>query len=141
MARWVRIRWPELDTAIRMEIEEKNSNLGDEIWEALPFSCVQDHGVVTGKIMYCWVPLVSTAPIHFAAWHSQAPIGRVFYSQGTGNKIIINYGVATEDIDAPVLAVVAKEDLAKLEPVGRRAWESCYITKDIIEVIFEKGES
>ncbi len=141
MVRCVRMHWPQLKTAIRMMLADKeNPELADEFWQSLPFRCVQEHGVVTGKILYCWVPMISIAPVRYSEWHSKARVGRVFYSQGTGNKVIVNYGRATEDIGAPVLGAVVKEDLDKLDPVGRRSWESTYITKEIIEVVFERQE-
>lgn len=139
MARLVRMRWPELEAEAVMELEERNRELADEFWAALPFTCVQDHGVVTGKIMYCWAPLASIVPIHYQEWHSKAPFGRVFFSQGTGNKVIINYGKATEDINAPVLGKIGSKDFAALEAIGPRVWESTYITKEIFEVHFEKA--
>jgi len=134
------VRWPGLHAKVSVQLAaDLNADLVREVWGNLPFTCVQDHGVVTGKIMYCWVPLVSIAPVERLDKHTEAPIGRVSYSQGTGNKIIIKYGECTEDIGAPVLGIVAKEDLATLDQVGKQAWESSYLTKDLIEVVFEKG--
>jgi hypothetical protein len=136
------MRWPAFDVVVRVDLEDDvNRDLVEEVWQNLPFTCVQDHGVVTGKIMYCWVPMVSTAVVRKTVKHTDATFGTVFYSQGTGNKIIVNYGKCTEDIGVPVLGMVAKQDHPKLEHMGKRAWESSYINKELIDVVFEKGGS
>lgn len=141
MARSMVVRWPSLGSKVTVRLsDDTNRALVDDVWQNLPFSCVQDHGVVTGEIVYCWVPMVSTAEVTKMELHSEAPQGQVSYSQGTGNKIIIKYGPATEDIGAPELGVVVEEDFPTLVSVGRRAWESTYATKDLIEVVFERGE-
>ena len=134
------VRWPKVGAQVNVQLADNvNPELVQEVWRSLPFTCVQDHGVVTGKIMYCWIPLVSIAPVKRLDKHTDAPIGRVSYSQGTGNKIIIKYGECTEDIGAPVLGLVPEDDILTLEHVGRLAWESTYISKDIVEVVFERG--
>lgn len=138
MAKKVLMTWPSLDIRLTMELEDRNPALRDEFWSALDFETIQDHGVVTGKIMYCWAPLVSLAPVQFADWHSRAPYGRVFYSQGTGNKIIVNYGKATEDIDAPVLGQLVGDGLDKLDVIGAASWHSVYTTKELIPVQFSR---
>ena len=140
MGRSMMMRWPAFDVVVRVNLaDDVNRELVNEVWQKLPFTCVQDHGVVTGKIMYCWVPMVSTAAVRKMIKHTDANVGVVSYSQGTGNKIIVNYGKCTEDIGAPTLGMVAKQDQTKLDEMGKRAWESSYITKELIDVVFEKG--
>ena len=139
MARTVRMKWPTLSAEVSMELEERNPELAEEFWSHLDFETIQDHGVVTGKIMYCWAPMVSLAPVRFADWHSKAPFGRVFYSQGTGNKVIVNYGKATEDIDAPVLGHIRGDVHDVLERVGQAAWQSVYTTKELIAVRYARA--
>ena len=65
---------------------------------------------------------------------SAAPFGRVFYSQGTGNKVIVNYGKATEDIDAPVLGQIRGDVYNVLERIGQASWHSVYTSKELIPV-------
>lgn len=139
--RRMKIEWPELKTSIEAILEDsRNPELCDEIWKELPFECIQEHGVVTGKIIYCWTPVVSMAPVRVAQKHTDAPVGRVSYSQGTGNKVIIKYGECTEDIGAPVLAKIDKKDIEKLKKIGKEIWYHVYCSKEIYRVRFSRKE-
>jgi hypothetical protein len=131
--------WPDLEVKVPFQLEDaKNPELCDEFWDNLPFEAVQEHGMVTGKIIYTWVPIVSTAPVHFAQLHTESPIGRVSYSQGTGNKVIIKYGECSEDCPAPVLGYVPEDYHERLNFIGRSIWRNYFGPKKIIKVVFEK---
>jgi hypothetical protein len=137
--RRMKMEWPQLKMSIEAILEDGlNPELCEEIWKELPFECIQEHGVVTGKIIYCWTPAVSQAPVKALEKHTDAAVGRVSYSQGTGNKIIIKYGECTEDIGAPVLARIDPKDIETLKTVGKIIWDSVYISKDIYHVIFSR---
>jgi hypothetical protein len=139
--RRIMIEWPELNISVEAMLEDaRNPELCEEIWRELPFECIQDHGVVTGQIIYCWTPVISIAPVKVAEKHTEAPVGRISFSQATGNKIIIKYGPCTEDIAAPVLAKVVDEDLEKLRVVGKQIWESTFYNKKLYRVIFRRKE-
>jgi hypothetical protein len=133
--------WPDLGLSSYFELDtEANPELTDEFWNALPFETVQEHGAVTGKLIYCWVPIVSGAPVRVQNTHLASPDGRVSYSQFTGNKVIIKFGPLTEDINAPVLGLVPAEELDTIAAVGETVWNSYHEDKRIISVVFGKDE-
>ena len=82
--------------------------------------------------MYAWTPLVSTAAIRVRERICDAPVGRLRFSQSTGQKLIVQYGPTTEDLAQPVLGEIAGADADKLPEVGRRVWSSTYETKELI---------
>ena len=76
--------WPELGLKARASLaDDKNPELGEEVWNALPFESIMNNAVVTDGSMYCWVPMLSFAPIHHKERIDLAPVGRLRYSQNT----------------------------------------------------------
>lgn len=139
--RVVKMTWPELGVSMPIQLEdEKNKELCDEFWGNLPLVLVQEHGTVTGKIIYGWVNMLSFAPVKFAQKHSESPVGRVSYSQGTGNKIIIKYGECSEDCFAPCLGYIAPEYHKDLAAVGKKIWDNYQFDKAIYTAKFERSE-
>jgi hypothetical protein len=137
----VAMSWPDLGISTYFDLDvEANPELTSEFWDALPFDTVQEHGAVTGKLIYCWVPIVSAAPVRVQNTHLAGPDGRVSYSQFTGNKVIIKFGPLTEDINAPVLGLVPAEELHKIAQVGETVWRSYHEDKRVIRVAFRKDE-
>jgi hypothetical protein len=110
----------------------ENPELCEDVIKALPFTIIQDHAVVSGQSIYAWTPIVSTAPVRVKERQCDAPIGRIRFSQGTGQKFIVQYGAVTEDIATPVLGEVLPEHAARLEEVGRRVWDSTFDSKEPI---------
>lgn len=138
--RKVWMEWPDFDIKIPFELEDnQNRGLCDEVWDALPFQTIQEHGVVSGKLIYTWAPLVSLADAPLQQLHSEAPVGRVAYSQGTGNKIIIIYGEISEDLPAPVLGLIPDEYHEQLKVVGEKIWHNTVGPKTIYTVRFTRG--
>lgn len=131
---------PDFDLSLVIDCEERNSELCDELWNRLPFDCVQEHGMVSGELIYCWVPLISVAPTPYRLMYTESPLGCVTYSQGTGNKIIIKYGPCNEDLYAPVLGYVRQESIAELARVGREVWFNYFNDKKIFVVHFSRWE-
>jgi hypothetical protein len=135
--------YPDLNLSISaVLLDEVNPELCDVFWNHLPFVCLQEHAVVSGESMYCWVPIVTTAPVRYREKLTEAPVGRLRYSQMTGNKIAVRYGPVTEPLahTAPI-AQVSEDDLEKLKAVGKAVWDCIFCTKKIIAVHFEKGEN
>jgi hypothetical protein len=138
----VTIEWPDLTMSISATLlEEKNPELCDVFWSSLPFESIQEHAVVSGESIYCWAPIVTTAPVRTREKLIETPVGRLRYSQTTGNKLAMRYGPVTEPLahTAPVCQVL-EDDLEKLRLVGKAVWDSTFYTKKIIMVHFEKEE-
>ncbi|MET8861161.1 hypothetical protein ABZW95_34060, partial [Streptomyces sp. NPDC004579] len=106
-----------------------NPQLASEFLEALPFTVLQDHAMVTGESMYAWTPLVSLAPTPVTERICDAPPGRLRYSQATGNKLVVQYGRTSETLSVPVLGNVELEDTDVLQKVGPAVWESTFRSK------------
>lgn len=135
------MEFPDFDTKMVIELDETNKELCDEVWNALPFSSVQEHGMVSGEIIYCWVPVLSQAKIEKKQLHTESPVGRVSYSQGTGNKIIIKYGECSEDLYAPVLGLIDEKYHGELKRVSREVWFNYFNDKKVLIVNFSKLEA
>lgn len=130
----------ELGLSAVIECEEKNRALCDEIWSCLPFSSVQEHGMVSGELIYSWIPLVSEAEVEYRLMYTESPVGCVTYSQGTGNKIIIKYGPCNEDLYAPVLGYVREESLKELAEAGKTIWFNYFNDKKVYITDFRRWE-
>jgi hypothetical protein len=101
-----------------------NPELVEEFISALPFTILQEHALVSGESMFAWTPLVSTAPVRHNERICDAPIGRLRYSQNSGQKFIVQYGLTTENLAAPVLGQIIPEHRAGLAAVGEAAWRN-----------------
>lgn len=141
MNRKILLEWPDLGFCVRAELaDDKNQELCNEIWNALPISSIINNAVVTDGSMYCWVPLLSYAPIHVRERIDRAPIGRLRYSQNTGNKIIIQYGNCNEDIMGSVLGQVDEQDIKIIKEIGKYTMESIFMTKKELHVKISRLE-
>ena len=132
------MEFPDFKMKMTIELDEANKELVDEVWNALPFTSVQEHGMVSGEMIYCWVPVLSEAKIVNKQLHTESPLGRVSYSQGTGNKIIVKYGECNEDLYAPVLGLIDEKNMPELKKVGREVWFNYFNDKKIYTVKFSK---
>jgi hypothetical protein len=137
----VAIEWPDLHISVSATLlEDKNPELCEVFWTHLPFQSVQEHAVVSGEGIYCWAPIVTTAPVRYTERLTEMPEGRLQYIQATGNKIGLDYGPITEPLDhATPIGQVAEDDLPKLKSVGKAVWDSAFYTKKIIMVHFKKA--
>ncbi|KAL3512627.1 hypothetical protein ACH5RR_025344 [Cinchona calisaya] len=129
----IMLTWEPLGISVNAFLAtNENPELCDDIIRVLPFRVLQDHAVVSGESMYAWVPVVSTAPVRVKERQCDAPKGRIRFSQITGNKLVIQYGEVTEDIETPVLGEIVPEHRDRLDEVGRRVLQSTFDTKDLI---------
>lgn len=138
--RKIQMEIPDLGFRAIIECEERNRKLCDEIWEKLPFDSVQEHGMVSGELIYSWIPLVSEAEVEYRLMYTESPVGCVTYSQGTGNKIIVKYGPCSEDLYAPVMGYIREENLKPLEEAGRAVWFNYFHEKKIYVTHFSRLE-
>jgi hypothetical protein len=135
----IRMTWEPLGVSVRARLASNlNPELCDDFTAALPFRVLQEHPMVTGESMFAWAPMTSTAPIRVKEEIRTAPLGRLRFSQRTGQKLVVQYGVTKETILTPVLGRVVAEDLDKLPAVGRAVWRAVYETKELIWLHVER---
>lgn len=137
---FIKLTWEPLGVSVRAWLAvDQNPELCRDLLDALPFKVLQEHPMVTGESLFAWTPLTTTAPVHVTEEIRFAPIGRLRFSQRTGQKLVVQYGATKETIRAPVLGGVVAEDQAKLAAVGRAVWDATYATKDLIWLTVEKA--
>ncbi|MGI4814500.1 MAG: DUF3830 domain-containing protein [Janthinobacterium lividum] len=135
MGRLVDICWPELGVTVVAELNDtRNAALCEEFWQHLPFKVLQSHPVVSGESTYAWVPIVSVASVQHRARIVDCEIGAIRYSQGTGNKMSIQYGRGQEPVLQPILGQVLPEYVSFLPSVGKAVWDSLFWSKKLIFV-------
>ena len=135
MNRRILLEWPDLNLSAVAELaDDKNPELCDDLWKSLPIYSIMNNAVITDGSMYCWLPILSFAPIHFKERIDQAPIGRLRYSQGTGNKLIVQYSQCYEDVNGTVLGAVIPEDIDTIKRVGEKAREAIFMTKQELHI-------
>jgi hypothetical protein len=115
---------------------DANPELCDEFVRHTPFGIVQSHPVVSGSSVTMWLPYLSTAPTPVKEAITEAPIGRIRLSQGTGSKLSIQYGRGLERASQAVLGQVDDHDLGALPGVGREVWDNLYWRKQPLTVHF-----
>lgn len=134
----IRIRWPELGQEVTATLAlGDNPELCEEFLARLPFAVIQSHPVVSGSSITCWVPYFSTAPMPVTESITDAPPGRLRFSQATGSKISIQYGRGLEPMAQGVLGQVDPDGVTVLPEIGRRVWNNLYWEKERITVEFE----
>ena len=139
MTKCFEIEWLELGTRVKAELfEEKNPELCRVLWENMPYGGLQEHCLVTGELMYVWVPIVTTVDTPYTERYCDMQPGRITYSIMTGQKYCIVYGRCTETLAAPVVAQVLKEDLESLRNVGRAVAVNSFWTKGKITAWFKR---
>lgn len=135
MNRRILLEWPDLQLSAIAELaDDKNPELCDDLWNALPICSIMNNAVITDGSMYCWLPLLSFAPIHYKERIDEAPIGRLRYSQGTGNKLIVQYSQCYEDVKGTVLGEIIPEHIDIVKKVGEKARESIFMTKKELHI-------
>lgn len=136
--RRIAVEFPELNINLTIEMDERNKELCDEVWNALPFDAVQEHSMVSGQSMYAWVPLVSVAKVNIKMLRTEAPIGWVAFNQGTGNKISMKYGELSEDLYGNSLGFIPQRYHDDLKRAGKEIWANYFEDKKIYRVSFKK---
>ncbi|GAA3228344.1 cucumopine synthase-related protein [Nonomuraea helvata] len=129
----IKLTWQPLGVEVTAELAyDLNEQLCVDFVKSLPFTVLQDHAVVSGESMYAWAPLVSVAPTPVRERICDAPIGRLRFSQATGNKLIVQYGPTSETLSNAVLGKVIDDHIDRLPEVGKAVWESTFRTKEHI---------
>lgn len=139
--RFLDISWPKLGITLEAESLDYNQKFSERFWESLPFKTIQLHAMVTGEDMYSYCPVSPVEYFHLVDKRvpiNELPPGYVTWS-GLGLVAIV-YGRCSETLKTQPVARVQERFLEDLKMVGRAAWESIFITKDLLVVEFkEKG--
>ncbi|MFE9397032.1 hypothetical protein [Streptomyces flavidovirens] len=138
--RQIEIAWPDLGITVTAELDERNRELADALWESLPYRSLQGHALVAGEHLYHVAPiheLVHMHPSHRIADRREAPDGTVFLSglQHLG----IKYGELTEPMPAAPVGQIRSEDIPALLKAGQAIWDAVYSTKKQILVEVRKA--
>ncbi len=135
------IEWPSLNAKVECKKLDYNGRLFEKFCENLPFNALQLHAMIAGYQMYHYAPLVLD---EFADLVDKSPLldkipdGSLLW---TGLGLIgMTYGYNTEYLATNPIAQVIDKDMDTLRAVGRRVWEACMWTKEIIEVRYSVKE-
>jgi hypothetical protein len=137
----IKISWSTLGFIAYAYLDTHNNpDLCAEFIQMLPFEALHVHVLVSGNMSYTWVPGVITASVPAKQRLCDAPIGRLFFSQATGMKMMINHGHVSEDLEVPVLGDVLPQYHGMLAQLGGALWKSTYETKEVIMVRSELAD-
>ncbi|QEU90963.1 hypothetical protein [Streptomyces kanamyceticus] len=124
------IAWPDLGITVTAELDGRNTELADALWDSLPYQSLQGHALVAGEHLYHAAPIPSLlhlTPDMRIPDRRDAPNGTVFCSglQHLG----IKYGTLTEPMPAAPVGRIRQEDMPGLLEAGQAIWDSVYSTK------------
>ncbi|GAB4583026.1 cucumopine synthase-related protein [Nocardia sp. IFM 10818] len=127
------IAWPGLGITVTAELDGRNPELADALWEALPYRSLQGHALVAGQHLYHVAPIPSL--LHLPAStripdRRDAPDGTVFCS--ALQHLGIKYGELTEPMPASPVGRIRSEDMPALLEAGQAIWDSVYSNNEPI---------
>jgi hypothetical protein len=141
--KYITMRWPELDRAIRLGQIEHNREVFDWFHGNLPTSCIQTHTVVAGYCLSCMsLPVRHPFLFKFSELKQENLVdlkkGRMILNMTIGN--VINFGLKWDDMTEPMcypsFAEVVEEDRGIMRDVGNKVWNNILFEKRIIHVEF-----
>ncbi|MFC5186256.1 cucumopine synthase-related protein [Actinomadura harenae] len=116
------------------ELDQRNAELADVLWDSLPYRSLQGHALVAGHHLFHVAPIHDL--LHLRGRHRvdrrTAPDGTVFCSRL--QHLGIKYGDLTEPMPATPVGQVVAEDVETLARVGTAVWNAVYRTKEPIPV-------
>lgn len=132
--RQLEIEWSTLGISVRADLDTRNPELADAVWDALPYRSLQGHALVSGQYLYHVAPICDllhvTAPC--VADRRFEPDGMLYCTRL--QHVGIKYGPVTEPLPMLPLARIKMEDFDALRAAGREIWDAVYSTKKVIEV-------
>ncbi|MFF2922583.1 hypothetical protein ACFVTP_09280 [Streptomyces celluloflavus] len=141
--RRIEIAWPGVGFTVTAELDDRNPELADALWESLPYQSLQGHALVAGEHLYHVAPIHSLLHTHASykiADRREAPDGTVFCS--ALQHLGIKYGELTEPMPAAPVGQVLAEDISTLLEAGQAVWEAVYSTKkQILVEVRRAGEA
>ncbi|WP_308250791.1 hypothetical protein [Nonomuraea rhizosphaerae] len=123
------------------ELDERNADLAQGLWDALPYRSLQGHALVAGHHLYHVAPIHSLLhlPAPYRVDRRTVPDGTVFCSRL--QHLGIKYGELTEPMPATPIGRVVPEDTDALVAAGHAVWDAVYTTKrPVIAEVRRKGE-
>ncbi|MEV7194569.1 hypothetical protein AB0N81_22565 [Streptomyces sp. NPDC093510] len=140
--RHLEIAWPDLGITVTAELDGRNAELADVLWDSLPYQSLQGHALVAGEHLYHAAPIPSllhVSPSVRIPDRRDAPNGTVFCS--ALQHLGIKYGTLTEPMPAAPVGQIRQEDIPALLEAGREIWDSVYSTKKAILAEVRKAGS
>ena len=124
MGRTVHFRWPQLNTALQVELlDDLSPQLADDLWRATPLFSIQSHAVVAGEQIYFPTRLILSAPdLAGTEVMNTQPPGRINF-EPYFQYVALNYGPMTEPVPTWPIGQVVAADIDKLPALGRHVWE------------------
>jgi len=140
--RTVRLRWPQLDTAIQVALlDDLNPDLANDLWTAAPLMSIQSHAVVAGQQMYFPTRLILPDPqAAYTEPMNAQPLGRINF-EPFFQYISINYGPVSEAVPTWPVGQVAALDIPKLAGLGKRVWENLTRRENPLLVVVEPADT
>ena len=132
--RQIEIEWPELGITITANLRDDMApGVCDVVWNSLPISTVHEHGMISGKVIYCATRIRST----LREWMVERGPGDLYFFN-VGQMIIMVHGYTTEHLKVNKFAEVIPEDLEKLNIAGDKIWNANYLTHEVLHVNFRQ---
>ncbi|MBF6333031.1 hypothetical protein [Nocardia transvalensis] len=138
--RKLEIAWPDLGITVTAELDGRNAELADALWEALPYRSLQGHALVAGQHLYHVAPIPSLLHLPAStriADRREAPDGTVFCS--ALQHLGIKYGTLTEPMPASPVGRIRPEDIPALLTAGQAVWDSVYSNTEPVLVEVRKA--
>lgn len=121
--RHLQVTWPEFETAITIELlEDKAPGVCADIWNALPFSTIQGHALITGEMLFATTPVTSRARENITLY-TELGIGGCYLGNSSQNIGIV-YGRVTEPEGQTKWGQVIPQDIPALKEIGRLNWRN-----------------
>lgn len=137
----IRITWDKLGFIVYGHLATRNNpDLCADFTQMLPFEVLHTHALVSGDLTYAWVPGVSIAPTLTRQRLCDASIGRLFFSQAAGMKVMLNHGHISENPEVAVLGDILPQYHGILADLGKALWTSTYRTKEPIMIRVELAD-
>ncbi len=132
--RQMEIEWPDLGITVTANLRDDMApGVCDVVWNALPIESIHEHGMISGKVIYCATPIRST----LREWMVDRGPGDIYYFN-VGQMLIMVHGYTNETLRVNKFAEVIPEDMDKLDQAGEKVWISNYLTHEALRVIFRR---
>lgn len=119
----LRISWPTLERAIEIELLwDKAPSICRLLVDLAPFKSVQQHGLVTGAMLYAPTTISIVRRQNVIPFNRMA-LGACFFAAASQNIGLI-YGDVNEPEGQSIWGQVVPQSLADLQYVGWQVWQN-----------------